>query len=291
MSTRRVFPAVLASVFALLFFGLGNYLGARQTADSDVRLAELRAEVDLLAERPPEATGTSGTSHASAIAMMDDASRASLIADVKRQLQDEMGLLPLTLLRERRESFVELYSYDDRGSSSYGTAGYLGNGYFITVKHGVIALGQEGTSDPRKIVSVKLMYKGRPLAARVVDSGDAKVEVDSGDWAIVKVKETIDLPPLNVNLAYGVRLRRSDLPARQRLLEGHHPGDRLRRPAHQQQPRHLPDRRPSRRVGRRRAQSQRRARRHSDRPDAGRFPLLVHPAAAAGDVQEDPALE
>ena len=56
MSTRRVLPAVLASVFALLFFGLGNYLGARQNADSDVRLAELRAEIDLAASsRPPEA--------------------------------------------------------------------------------------------------------------------------------------------------------------------------------------------------------------------------------------------
>jgi S1-C subfamily serine protease len=114
-----------------------------------------------------------------------------------------MGLLPLTLLRERKDSFVELYSYDDHGSSSYGTAGYVGNGYFITVKHGVMALGQEGLSDPRKVVSVKIMYKGRPLAARIVDSGDAKVEVDSGDWAILKVKEEVDLPALNVNLAYG----------------------------------------------------------------------------------------
>ena len=113
-----------------------------------------------------------------------------------------MGLMPVSLLRQRRQSFVELYSYDDKGSSSYGTAGYIGNGYFITVKHGVIALGQEGTSDARKITSIKLMYKGRPLAARVVDSGDAKVEVDSGDWAIVKVKEPIELPALNVNLAY-----------------------------------------------------------------------------------------
>ena len=34
-----------------------------------------------------------------------------------------------------------------------------------------------------------------------------------------------------------------------------------------------------------------RARRHSDRPDAGRLPLLVHPSAAAGDVPEDPAPE
>ena len=114
-----------------------------------------------------------------------------------------MGLLPLTLLRERRESFVELYSYDDRGSSSYGRRATLATATSSPSSTAVIALGQEGTSDPRKIVSVKLMYKGRPLAARVVDSGDAEVEVDSGDWAIVKVKETIDLPALNVNLAYG----------------------------------------------------------------------------------------
>jgi S1-C subfamily serine protease len=202
MSTRRTFPALIATVFALLFFGLGNFLGARQTADGDIRLAELRAEVDLLRQRRPEASGSPAISRSSAFAMLDDASRASLISDVKRQLQDEMGLLPLTLLRERKESFVELYSYDDRGSSSYGTAGYVGDGYFITVKHGVMALGQEGVTFPRKIVSVKLLYKGRPLNARIVDSGDAKVEVDAGDWAILKVKEPIDLPPLNLNLAY-----------------------------------------------------------------------------------------
>ena len=114
-----------------------------------------------------------------------------------------MGLLPLDLLRSRSSSFVELYSYDDRGSSSYGTAGYLGEGYFITVKHGVIALNQDGQTDPRKITSVKLMYNGQLLSARVVDSGDAKVEVDPGDWAIVKVKEKIDLTPLSINQAYG----------------------------------------------------------------------------------------
>src|SRR5207237_6835524 len=51
--------------------------------------------------------------------LADDASRAAIVADVKRQLQSEMGLLPLTLLRERRNSFVELYSYDDKGSSNY----------------------------------------------------------------------------------------------------------------------------------------------------------------------------
>jgi hypothetical protein len=201
MSNRRAFPVLVASFFALLFFGLGNYLGARQATDSDVRLAELRAEVDLLRRSQPEAAGTFGRT-LPAPTTMDDADRAALIDDVKRQLQDEMGLLPVTLLRERRDSFVELYSYDDKGSSSYGTAGYLGRGYFITVKHGVIALGQDGAADPRTIESVKVMYKGKALSAHIVDSGDAKLEVDPGDWAIVKVKEPIDLPPLNVDLDY-----------------------------------------------------------------------------------------
>ena len=52
--------------------------------------------------------------------VFDSEKRAAIVADVKRQLQTEMGLLPLTLIRDRRQSFVELYSYDDRGGSNYG---------------------------------------------------------------------------------------------------------------------------------------------------------------------------
>ena len=200
MSTRRSVPAVIATAFALFFLGLGNYLGALQNADTDAQFAALRAELNELRRRDPlVATGTSGRSPISADL---NASREAIVDDVKRQLSAEMGLLPVNLLRERRNSFVELYSYDDRGASSYGTAGYLGNGYFITVKHGVVALGQEGLAEPRKITSVKLAYNGRLLSARVVDVGDAKVEVDRGDWAIVHVKDPIDLPALAPNLNY-----------------------------------------------------------------------------------------
>src|SRR5687768_14185418 len=195
MSTRRSIPIVVALSAAVTFFGLGNYLGARQSADVDARFAALRAEMEQLRRGPGVATGTAGH-------IAPDPSRAAIVDDVKRQLSDEMGLLPLNLLRERRDSFVELYSYDDRGASSYGTAGYLGNGYFITVKHGVVALGQDGLSQPRRINSVKLSYRGRMLNARIVDTGDAKVEVDPGDWAIVQVKDKVDLPPLQTNLAY-----------------------------------------------------------------------------------------
>jgi S1-C subfamily serine protease len=205
MSTRlRAIPVFVVIVFAFIFFGLVNYLAARQNATSDERIAELRAELQLLRQREAQIpTGTAGRHSAMApTSMMDDESRAAIIEDVKRELSAEMGLLPLTVLRERRNSFVELNSYDDRGSSNYGTAGYLGKGYFVTVKHAVVALGQDGQADPRRIESIKISYKGRAIPARIVDAGDAKAEVDPGDWAIVRVSEPIDLPPLNVNLEY-----------------------------------------------------------------------------------------
>ncbi len=204
MSTRRAVPAFLAIVFAFVFFGLGNYLAARQNANREQRIAALSAEIESLRHRELQPTaGTAGRRLATVSGAMDDESRAAIVADVKRELTAEMGLLPLNLLRERRNSFVELNSYDDHGASNYGTAGYLGNGYFITVKHAVVALGQEGLSDPRRIQSIKITYKGRALSAQLVDAGNARAEVDPGDWAIIKVRDAIDLPPLKVDVQYG----------------------------------------------------------------------------------------
>jgi len=201
MSVRRlILAATLTVVTAVLFFGMGQYsaqrLLARQKADSDARIDALRAELlGALAEyeRTPvlRARGTSGG--------VDDG-RDALIGEIVRQLQAEMGLLPVRLLRERRDSFVELYAYDNTGKTNYGTAGYLGDGYFITVKHGVMVL-EDADREPsgRTIESIKLSFGGRRVTARVIDAGDANVEVHSGDWAILKVAEPVDLPPLRLN--------------------------------------------------------------------------------------------
>src|SRR4029434_6053393 len=40
------------------------------------------------------------------------------------------------------------------------------------------------------------------LPARVVDSGDASVEVHSGDWAIIRVRGEVDLPALRIDTSY-----------------------------------------------------------------------------------------
>lgn len=200
--SRGVIPTLLFAFSAIAFFGLGNLLAARQAATSDTdQIAALRAEVGALTRQRSGMAGTSGRTAEPAVAAMDDRSRAALVADIKQQLKTEMGLMPVSLLRERRQSFVEMYSYDATGASNYGTAGYLGHGYFITVKHGVIAIGEGAES--RRITSVTIMYAGRAISARVVDTGDAQVEVDPGDWAILKVKDAIDLPALDVNVGYG----------------------------------------------------------------------------------------
>ena len=140
--------------------------------------------------------------------------QSAIVDEIKRQLQSEMGLFPVRLLRDRKESFVELNAYDNFGKTNYGTAGYLGGGYFITVKHGVIALDEPSDGqEARRITGIKVRYKGKDLNRRVVDSGNANVEVHPGDWAIIKVNQELDLPGAADRHRLRLRLRRADLPS------------------------------------------------------------------------------
>jgi hypothetical protein len=204
---RTVLYTGLTFSLSSLAFSFGSWATqrqmAQQIADNDARLASLtRSILEIRQGAGGTASGTAGERHPEVVPAAGS-SNSALIDEVKRQLQDEMGLFPVRLLRERRESFVELNAYDNFGKTSYGTAGYLGDGYFLTVKHGVVALdGESDDREARRITSIKLRYKGQDLSARVVDSGNAKVEVHAGDWAIVKVREVIDLPALRIDTSY-----------------------------------------------------------------------------------------
>ena len=175
---------------------------AEQIADNDARLNDMARSIMRIRESQPQPGGTGGYRQAEVVAA-SGSPQSAMVEEIKRQLQSEMGLMPVRLLRERRDSFVELNAYDNFGKTSYGTAGYLGNGHFITVKHGVIALDEAVDGrESRRIVSIKIRYKGKDIAARVVDSGDANVEVHPGDWAIIRVREEIDLPPLRIDTSF-----------------------------------------------------------------------------------------
>jgi len=172
----------------------------------DTKLDAFRAEVrSELGTRRTEAVvpaGTSGHTPRPKESELAAGARQRMMTEIKQELQSEMGLLPVHLLRDRRLSFVELYSTDNFGKTNYGTAGYLGRGYFITVKHAVVALkDDDDRQNARKITAVKVMYHGKEIPARVIDTGDADVEVHSGDWAIIKTRE-LDLPPLHVDTAF-----------------------------------------------------------------------------------------
>ena len=198
---RRRVARLLTLCVAMVCFGfsIGTWFSRdrmeqRIAANNDA-IAELRGTVTRNEAR---AVGTAGDAARGRVAT-DAASRDRLVEEIKGQLQREMGLVPIRVLRERRASFVPVHAYDEFGSLRYGTAGYLGRGYFITVKHGVRDLGARGE---RRIKSVKILHGGKELPASVVDSGNADVEVHHGDWAILKVKGDIDLPPLQVNVTY-----------------------------------------------------------------------------------------
>lgn len=189
---------LLVGVVALLSFAIGGFVSHRRTVDQEARIDALRAEVALMSRETRGAIGTSGVAPNGA----GSESRAALLAELKKELKHEMGLMPISLLRERGRSFVELYAKDNFGHTNYGTAGYLGGGYFITVKHAVVALGP-GDANPRRIDRIDVRIDGRDVPASLVDAGDAESEVDPGDWAILHVPQDLDLRPLSVNLDFG----------------------------------------------------------------------------------------
>ncbi|HET9195333.1 MAG TPA: serine protease [Vicinamibacterales bacterium] len=212
MSVRRSIIYIgLTFSLASLAFSFGSWITQRQMRDqlaaNDARLTALRDEMarSILEMRGgvPLVSGTKGDGAGDVVAAAGNA-QSAIVDEIKRQLQSEMGLFPVRLLRDRKESFVELNAYDNFGKTNYGTAGYLGGGYFITVKHGVIALDEPSDGqEARRITGIKVRYKGKDLTARVVDSGNANVEVHPGDWAIIKVNQDLDLPALRIDTSYG----------------------------------------------------------------------------------------
>jgi hypothetical protein len=189
-----IVAGVGCGIFLLPFgFQLGSWSTRRhveeQIAASDARLAALREEMAMSVLQMRQA----------------HISQTVVTEEIKRQLQSEMGLLSVDLLRQRSDSFVQLHTRNGEGQLSYGTAGYLGNGYFITVKHGVTPLVADPEADGEPSPTITIRYGDEDLEARVIDSGDARVEVDPGDWAIIKVEKRIDLPALSLNLDYAYR--------------------------------------------------------------------------------------
>ena len=211
MSVRRSILYIgLTFSLASLAFSFGSWITQRQMRDqlaaNDARLTALRDEMarSILEMRGgiPLVSGTKGDGAGDVVAAAGDA-QSAIVDEIKRQLQSEMGLFPVRLLRDRKESFVELNAFDNFGKTNYGTAGYLGGGYFITVKHGVIALDEPSDAqEARRITGIKVRYKGKDVTARVVDSGNANVEVHAGDWAIIKVNQELDLPALRIDTSY-----------------------------------------------------------------------------------------
>lgn len=195
--------AVLAGAAGFLAGAQVARRGARaDLAVYDARLSDLQrtvAALDRRGVRPPEPVGTAGSPPLPAVALAAGGSTSdeALAAAVASRVRRELGLVAPRTVRERRASFAELYTTDEAGTVNYGTAGHLGGGYFITVKHAVVAL-----AGARRITSVRLRFGDREDDAEVVDAGDAASQVEPGDWAILRVRGVVPLPALRLDLGY-----------------------------------------------------------------------------------------
>ena len=212
MRSRRVLSVLMLLSTAASCFALGNAYArsgeAVALAEYDAKLAALRTELTLPKAAVPHiaaavtlpTTGAAPDAAPAPLATGSHEGRQQLIDDIKREIQNEMGLFPLELLRQRQSSFVELYATDDQGRTEYGTAGYLGDGYFITVKHAVMAPARgEKEAKEHKVV---IRYRGKEVPARIIDAGDADMAVQSGDWAILRTRP-LDLPRLTPDVSFG----------------------------------------------------------------------------------------
>jgi hypothetical protein len=209
ISGRLIFlTSILATAVSCFTLGIiqARRTDALDAGAYDAKIDAIRAEVrsELGRGRRIDAVVPAGTT--GQLAREDNppnvSARDRMVRQIKQELQSEMGLLPVHLLRDRRSSFVELYSTDNFGKTNYGTAGYLGHGYFVTVKHAVVALKDEDDrQSTRKITSVRIVYRGKEIPAKVVDTGDAEVEVHTGDWAIIRTRD-LELPALRVDTAF-----------------------------------------------------------------------------------------
>jgi hypothetical protein len=194
--------AATASVFFLLGDSQARAGASAERGMHEAQADFLRAEIGNQLGRlhPPEQvfirTSTQPTTSDPPGVTSDDDARAKIVAEIKQELQNEMGLLPLQLLRDRRSSFVELYATNNFGETSYGTAGYLGDGYFITVKHGRGVKNENRQRQNRQCTVTQRGRRPQGSWTRVMP-----MEAHTGDWAIVRTRP-LDIPALNIDHAF-----------------------------------------------------------------------------------------
>src|SRR6266852_1541092 len=111
LTSRRVVTFACLLATAVSFFTLG-VIHARGN-DAVAQRLELQSEVrETRRSGPQVASATDGRVVAQKGEPVDSptpAARDKLVAEIKQEIQDEMGLLPVHLLRERRSILVELY--------------------------------------------------------------------------------------------------------------------------------------------------------------------------------------
>jgi len=107
----------------------------------------------------------------------DDQDTRAVVERVKAELQEEMGLMPLSLIPRAARQLCRAVCEDKGDSRTYGTAGYLGMATSSRLKHAVSGAMESGDAP------IATSRCATAICARGLSMpGDAAGEVDPGDW-------------------------------------------------------------------------------------------------------------
>jgi hypothetical protein len=136
---------------------------------------------------------------ASELSSFEDRATTSLKKEIASVGTAGIEISP-TVIRKVRPSVVEVGAYDKAGSFFYGSATYLGDDYFLSVKHEAFTLetGKKPVLRPKIQVRINSSF----VETQVVDFGNAQAEVGPGDWVILRSLQKVDLPAVTVDLSY-----------------------------------------------------------------------------------------
>lgn len=130
------------------------------------------------------------------VAATDGESRA-VLDHLKLQVGD---LFTTSWLKEKSRSVLEVVALWDKGNVTMrSSAGYIGEGYFLTVQHGVYS----GTPSTGLVPSQErfIFYDGKNIPAKIHKRGK-RYEIGNfltiDDWVVLKVDQDIDVPALTV---------------------------------------------------------------------------------------------
>lgn len=192
---------LVTALIGLSAFRIGQVNGMRRAmAQQEPRLVRLESELQkyqVAVRQEPVAAVAPPTG-------MSVEQYQVLLRDLRAELVNQVDAVPIGVARAAAASFVPILAFDQEGNKLIeGTAASLGKGYFLTVKHVVTRVSDQGN----EVAAVSLRIGTTLESVDVVDMGKGMgPAVFADDWAVVRTTHPVEVPAIEVDPAFSFDL-------------------------------------------------------------------------------------